>query len=134
MEKKELNLENVIEFINTCEAEDFKQIKSSDRINIHIKIIKQRYLDDIDDLNEEISELKDEIEPSYESTIDFIQSASDIELNGIKQEIADYLNEPSFVSNNLYDYDKMKILSTAFDKYSLDELMEKLQINWLQVF
>ena len=133
MENKKINLENVIEFINTCEKEDFKQIKYCDRINKHINLVRDELQDEIEDLQDKIDDLEYECKPSYESTIDFIQSATNLELNEIKQEIADYLNETTFVPNNLYDDDKMQILSTAFNKYTLDELMEKLEITWLNV-
>lgn len=131
MEKKELNLENVIEFINTCD--EFKEIKKCDRIRRYVNSIQDELQDEIERLQDDVRDLEDECEPSFDKAIEFIQNADKRDLNSIKEELNDNLDEPIFISNNLYDNDKMQILLTAFNKYSLDELMEKLQITWSDV-
>ena len=39
------------------------------------------------------------------------------------------LEQIDFPNENLYDYEKIKVLRVAFDKYNLDQLMEKLEIK-----
>ena len=133
MEKKKLNLENVIDFCNICTKEEFKEIKKCDRIRTYVDSVRNELEEEIEGLQDDIHDLEYEVDPSYSKTIDFIQNADQSDLHNVKEELIELLNEPSFGSNNLLDNDKMQILSTAFKKYNLDQLMEKLQIAWTDV-
>ena len=127
------NIDNVIDFIDSCTDDEFKKIRNTTRIYKYTNLIRTNLEDDIDNLKDEISDLEEEAEPSFSKTIDYISNASQRELKRVYDEIRDYLDSESLVANNLYEEDKIKILLTASNKYNLDQLMEKLEITWNDV-
>jgi len=124
------DIENVIDFIDHCTEDEFKKIKSSRRIYKYVDNIRTRLEDDIENLKDEISDLEN---LSYDDIISYISNADDREIKKIAGELKEWIDYPYVQANNLYDEDKVKILLTAFDKYNLDQLMEKLEITWNDV-
>jgi hypothetical protein len=76
-----------------------------------------------------------EVEVELEDVLDFIEYASNYELQKIKEEFPnlrtdDDIEEYQILEvNNLYDREKVLILKEAMKRYNLDELMEKLGIT-----
>jgi hypothetical protein len=69
-----------------------------------------------------------EYDVDFNDLLELIESCDDDEKAEIRRLIGINFNFNIKVEN-LYDVQKQKLLEVAFEKYNLDELMEKLQIK-----
>ena len=63
----------------------------------------------------------------FEDLLELIDSCDHEELEKIRKQIGP--KDTGFNVRNLYDEMKLKVLQTAFEKYDLEELKDKLNIN-----
>ncbi len=71
-----------------------------------------------------------EIDIELEDVLEFIKGANESEVSRIKSEVdSQHENLSGFVTNTLYDVDKVLILKEAMKRYNLYELVEKLGIS-----
>lgn len=67
-----------------------------------------------------------DVELDFDDLIDIIDNCNSIELEIIRDAVE---SENQIKVDNLYDEQKLKVLKTAFDRYNLEELQEKLNIK-----
>jgi hypothetical protein len=78
-----------------------------------------------------------EYDIQFNDILELIESCSISE----KEEILDVIDsrplgtsqEQQIVCETLYDQEKLKVLKFAFEKYNLDQLMKKLEINYIDI-
>lgn len=73
-----------------------------------------------------------EIDIEIDDVLEFINEASDIEINLIREEVGD-IEIGGFKYDNLYDREKVLLLQEAMKRYNLDQLIEKLDIKQSEV-
>lgn len=71
-----------------------------------------------------------EYEIQFSDILDIIEECDDSEIEKIKKDIGVNENQNTIRASNIYEEQKIELLKVAFDKYTLDELMEKLNIKY----
>lgn len=69
-----------------------------------------------------------EVEIDFDDILKLIESCNENELKDIRRIVGSESN-PDFIADNLYDEQKLQLLSVAMKKYNLEQLQDKLGIK-----
>ena len=109
-----------------------KTIYTSQEVDIDYEPKLNRIIKFIENLKDESLESVDidcEYDVNFDDLMELIYNCNDSEKAEIKKAVTEY-DELEIRCDTLYDVQKFKVLKVAFEKYDLEELLERLDIKY----
>ena len=115
----DVDFDDLLEIVESCNKEQREKI-----INKIVNTDDGKRMKTLTLYNEQEVDVDVEYDVVFTDLVDMITDCDDDEL----EEIRNIIDSPTWItSDNLYDEQKLKLLKTVFDKYSLEELEQRLK-------
>jgi predicted nuclease with TOPRIM domain len=93
------------------------------------KIYSKRFVDQVESLEDEVSDLEEEKEELEDKVRDLENEKEDLEDELVDAQVCDCVDQPTFiVVDNLADTMKMEFIASVFNEFTLEQLEERLKI------